>query len=47
MFDSPDIVEKTVHSKSDSKIIGGFTCSVPGCAMVTTREIGTLVLQLS
>ena len=32
MFDSPDIVEKTVHSKSDSKIIGGFTCCVPGCA---------------
>ena len=32
MFDSPIIVEKTMCSKSDSKIIGGFTCCVSGCA---------------
>ena len=38
MFDSPDIVEKTVHSKSDSKIIGGFTCCVPGCASNNKRN---------
>ena len=38
MFDSPDIVEKTVRSKSDSKIIGGFTCCVPGCASNNKRN---------
>ena len=38
MFDSPDIVEKTMRSKSDSKIIGGFTCCVPGCASNNKRN---------
>ena len=37
MFDSPDIVEKTMRSKSDSKIIG-FTCCVPGCASNNKRN---------
>ena len=38
MFDSLDIVEKTIRSKSDSKIIGGFTCCVPGCARNNKRN---------
>ena len=38
MFDSPIIVEKTMRSKSDSKIIGGFTCCVPGCASNNKRN---------
>ena len=32
MFDSLDVVQKTMRSKSESKIIGDFTCCVPGCA---------------
>ena len=38
MFDSLDIVEKTIRSKSDSKIIGGFTCCAPGCASNNKRD---------